>query len=80
MQHAVQISFFQLIAVIKDYQLSDQPLLLILPVMKAEKNKRKGQLNADVSSKKDKTYVYPIRDWKEYLGESLLIVFSVLLA
>lgn len=29
---------------------------------------------------KDKTYVYTIRDWKEYLGESLLIIFSVLLA
>ena len=27
-----------------------------------------------------KKYVYPIRDWKEYLGESLMIVFSVLLA
>jgi hypothetical protein len=29
---------------------------------------------------KKKKYVYPIRDWKEYLGESFLIVFSVLLA
>ena len=48
--------------------------------MKAENNKRKGQHNPDVSSKKDKTYVYPIRDWKEYLGESFLIIFSVLLA
>jgi hypothetical protein len=27
-----------------------------------------------------KSYVYTIRDWKEYLGESLLIIFSVLLA
>jgi hypothetical protein len=27
-----------------------------------------------------KTHVYTIRDWKEYLGESLLIIFSVLLA
>jgi hypothetical protein len=27
-----------------------------------------------------KNYVYTIRDWKEYLGESLLIIFSVLLA
>jgi hypothetical protein len=27
-----------------------------------------------------KTYVYPIRDWKEYLGESFLIIFSVFLA
>jgi hypothetical protein len=33
-----------------------------------------------LSSNKGKTYVYPIRDWKEYLGESLLIIFSVLLA
>jgi hypothetical protein len=27
-----------------------------------------------------KTFVYTVRDWKEYLGESLLIIFSVLLA
>ena len=27
-----------------------------------------------------KKYVYPIRDWKEYLGESFMIVFSVFLA
>jgi len=27
-----------------------------------------------------KHFVYTIRDWKEYLGESLLIIFSVLLA
>jgi len=27
-----------------------------------------------------KAFVYTIRDWKEYLGESLLIIFSVLLA
>jgi hypothetical protein len=26
-----------------------------------------------------KSFVYTIRDWKEYLGESLLIIFSVLL-
>ncbi len=29
---------------------------------------------------KEKMEVYIIRDWKEYLGESLLIIFSVLLA
>lgn len=29
---------------------------------------------------KERTYVYSIRDWKEYLGESVLIIFSVLLA
>lgn len=48
--------------------------------MKAENHKRKGQRIEDPGSKKDKTYVYPVRDWKEYLGESLLIIFSVLLA
>lgn len=32
------------------------------------------------SSSKEKTYVYQIKDWKDYLGESLLIVFSVFLA
>jgi hypothetical protein len=29
---------------------------------------------------KNNEHVYVIRDWKEYLGESLLIIFSVLLA
>src|SRR5476649_2379130 len=28
----------------------------------------------------EKTFVYSKRDWKEYIGESFLIVFSVLLA
>src|SRR5471030_2942020 len=30
--------------------------------------------------KKEKASVYILRDWKEYAGESLLIIFSVLLA
>jgi hypothetical protein len=34
----------------------------------------------DVKPNKYKSYVYTIRDWKEYLGESLLIIFSVLFA
>lgn len=34
----------------------------------------------NTATKKERTYVYSIRDWKEYLGESLLIIFSVLLA
>ncbi len=29
---------------------------------------------------KSKSEVYVLRDWKEYAGESLLIIFSVLLA
>ena len=29
---------------------------------------------------KEKQLVYTVRDWKEYVGESLLIIFSVLLA
>src|ERR1700759_3372942 len=29
---------------------------------------------------KEKPEVYILRDWKEYLGESFLIIFSVLLA
>jgi len=37
----------------------------------------KEQLSKEV---KNKTYVYPIRNWKEYLGESCMIIFSVLLA
>jgi hypothetical protein len=34
----------------------------------------------DLEPNKTKSFVYTIRDWKEYLGESLLIIFSVLLA
>jgi hypothetical protein len=30
-------------------------------------------------SQKSKPEVYVLRDWKEYLGESFLIMFSVLL-
>lgn len=48
--------------------------------MKTENMRQKEQVTVDISSKKEKTYVYPIRDWKEYLGESFLIIFSVLLA
>ena len=33
-----------------------------------------------VPVRKEKQEVYTVRDWKEYLGESLLIIFSVLLA
>jgi hypothetical protein len=35
------------------------------------------ELNSEPA--KTKSFVYTIRDWKEYLGESLLIIFSVLL-
>ena len=48
--------------------------------MEAENNEQKEQLNENFDSGMNKTYVYPIRDWKEYLGESFLIIFSVLLA
>jgi hypothetical protein len=34
----------------------------------------------DLKPDKSKSYVYTLRDWKEYLGESLLIIFSVLFA
>ena len=35
---------------------------------------------ADKKMEPAKIYVYTIRDWKEYVGESILIIFSVLLA
>ena len=37
-------------------------------------------VKADLVPEKSKTFVYTVRDWKEYLGEALLIIFSVLLA
>jgi len=49
--------------------------------MKKETNIHNVHAVEDLNPKKHKKkYVYPIRDWKEYLGESLMIVFSVLLA
>ena len=37
-------------------------------------------IKADLVPENSKTFVYTIRDWKEYIGEALLIIFSVLLA
>lgn len=49
--------------------------------MKKEANIQNEHAVEGLNPKKQKKkYVYPIRDWKEYLGESFLIVFSVLLA
>ena len=50
------------------------------PSNKADLIEPTEQTLKDISSVKGKIYVYPIRDWKEYLGESVLIIFSVLLA
>jgi hypothetical protein len=33
-----------------------------------------------IATETHKPHVYVLRDWKEYLGESALIIFSVLLA
>jgi hypothetical protein len=49
--------------------------------MKKEANTQNEHAIEDLNPKRHKKkYVYPIRDWKEYIGESFLIVFSVLLA
>ncbi|MGC1390084.1 MAG: hypothetical protein WA816_03530 [Bacteroidales bacterium] len=48
--------------------------------MKKETTFRKKHNRLELNTKENKRYVYPIREWKEYLGESFLIVFSVLLA
>ena len=49
--------------------------------MKKEANIQNDHAVEYLNPKKHKKkYVYPIRDWKEYLVESFLIVFSVLLA
>ena len=39
-----------------------------------------NELEITATASKHKPEVYIIRDWKEYVGESLLIIFSVLLA
>jgi hypothetical protein len=47
--------------------------------MEPEQIKQPEMPNLDSKPAKIKSFVYTIRDWKEYLGESLLIIFSVLL-
>jgi hypothetical protein len=46
----------------------------------AENNAHQNDSNDYKNPGKSKNYVYSIKDWKEYLGESLLIIFSVFLA
>ena len=49
--------------------------------MKKEANIQNEHAIEDLNPRRHKKkYVYPIRDWREYLGESFMIVFSVLLA
>jgi hypothetical protein len=48
--------------------------------MKKESTVKKKHARRKSDRPEIRTYVYPLRDWKEYLGESFLIVFSVLLA
>lgn len=47
--------------------------------MESEQIEQPEMPELDSDPAKSKTFVYTIRDWKEYLGESLLIIFSVLL-
>ena len=48
--------------------------------MEPETTEQPEQIEKKTEPKKDKLFVYTVRDWKEYLGESLLIIFSVILA
>ncbi len=48
--------------------------------METETPEKQELPQKDARPDKSKLYVYPIRDWKEYIGESLLIIFSVLFA
>lgn len=48
--------------------------------MDPETIENEANANEAITPTTTKSYVYTIRDWKEYLGESLLIIFSVLLA
>lgn len=45
-----------------------------------EKNNQEAKSEIENGQSKQRNYVYPVKDWKDYLGESLLIVFSVLFA
>jgi hypothetical protein len=48
--------------------------------MESKSAHKKEVLQREVPPTRSRTFVYTIRDWKEYMGESLLIIFSVLLA
>ncbi len=48
--------------------------------METEKEQAPSEELPKPNPAKARNYVYPIRDWKEYAGESILIIFSVLLA
>jgi hypothetical protein len=48
--------------------------------METKKNIQKEEFKEVLSPKEQKNYVYPVKDWKDYLGESFLIIFSVLFA
>lgn len=48
--------------------------------MDPETIENEANANEAITPATAKCYVYTIRDWKEYMGESLLIIFSVLLA
>jgi hypothetical protein len=48
--------------------------------METEKITEEKTSEQKTESVKNKTFVHTVRDWREYLGESALIVFSVLLA
>jgi len=48
--------------------------------MEPETAEQQEPIDNITDHKKEKLFVYTIRDWKEYLGESVLIIFSVILA
>ena len=48
--------------------------------MEPETAEQQEPIEKTADHKKEKLFVYTIRDWKEYLGESVLIIFSVILA
>jgi hypothetical protein len=49
-------------------------------MMETDTKNVKEDIKKEIVPEISKNYVYPVKDWKEYLGESLLIVFSVLFA
>ena len=55
--------------------------IIKIGVMETENEDQKNIVKEELTlTEKKRNYVYPVRDWKEYFGESLLIIFSVLLA
>ena len=63
-----------------DFRRHETLIIFIAKICPMEEKANPGHKRTAPAQKKHKQEVYILRDLREYLGESLLIIFSVLLA